>query len=297
MKVLVNRRIVEGPWGGGNNFIRALVQGLQNAGHEVTNKLEPGIDCFFIADPRPNSDCIGLADFMRVRDEFPNVKLIQRINECDARKNTEHMDNFLLQCSSVIDTTNFVSDWLASYFSKRGWRCSRNMSIHNGVDTNVFKPSKKSPNAEVPSVVAHHWSNNIMKGFDVYDFLDYMASKKMINFTYIGRHRNSFNNTVCVDPCTGAVLADKLSGHDIYISGSRFDPGPNHILESISVGLPTYVHADGGGAVEFAGSSHSFRNFSQLEKLILDRNYSSNDYQPQAWEECIDKYLIEIENL
>ena len=40
MKVLVNRRIVHGPWGGGNNFVVALVEGLTKAGHEVVHSLE-----------------------------------------------------------------------------------------------------------------------------------------------------------------------------------------------------------------------------------------------------------------
>lgn len=297
MKVLINRKIVEGPWGGGNNFVRALSEGLKSSGHEVTNRIEQGIDCFFVMDPRPNSDCPGLVDFLKVRNQFPKTKIIQRVNECDARKNTEHLDSFLVQCSSVIDKTVFVSDWLSNYFARKGWVCQKNVSIHNGVDTEKFNTGSRKTESTIPRVVAHHWSNNIMKGFDVYDFLDYMASKDLIKFTYIGRHRNTFSNTECIDPCVGAELAKNLSFHDVYISGSRFDPGPNHILEALAVGLPTYVHAEGGGAVEFAGSSHSFKNFSELENIILSSEYRANEYKPLSWQESISKYLVEIENI
>ncbi len=295
MKVFVNRKIINGPWGGGNNFVSALCDGLKNTGHQVTHNLEPNIDCVFLVDPRANSDCIGLSEFLSHKDQFPNTKIIYRVNECDARKNTEHMDPFLLQCSQYIDKTIFVSKWIQGYFETKGWFCKNNLSIHNGVDVDIFKPGEKRNNRRT-SVVAHHWSNNIMKGFDAYEFLDYMAGKGLIDFTYIGRHRNTFNNTKCIDPCTGLKLASNLQGHDVYISGSRFDPGPNHILEALAVKLPTYVHVNGGGAVEFAGHDHIFRNISELEKLILDKNFIHNEYNPIPWETSIQAYLQQIEN-
>ena len=272
MKVLLNRKPVHGPWGGGNGFVKALISGLQNSGHEVVHNLQQDIDCFFIADPRADSASPGLEEILQ---SYGNSKpIIQRINECDARKNTEHMDILLLECSQYLDKTVFVSKWMENYFLKRGWRCSNICNIHNGVDKNVFQPTKK-PHRKINSIVAHHWSNNILKGFDAYEFLDYLAGKGIIEFTYIGRHRNSFQNTNIIEPCTGKNLAASLAIHDIYISGSRFDPGPNHILEALAVGLPTYVHRDGGGAVEFAGKNNTFKNLCELEEIILKNNHES----------------------
>ena len=296
MKVLVNRKVIDGPWGGGNNFVAALCNGLKKSGHQVVHTLESDIDCFFVVDPRPDGDCPGIADFLQQRHQgnLLDKKVIQRINECDARKNTEHMDPMLLHCSGFIDKTIFVSEWMQNYFLQKGWQCKDYTFIHNGVDGDVFTPGSRQK-GRLKSVVAHHWSNNIMKGFDAYEFLDYMAKKDLIEFTYIGRHRNTFQNTRCIEPCTGSSLAKRLQGHDVYISGSRFDPGPNHILEAISVGLPTYVHADGGGAVEFAGRDHTFSNLSELEELILGNNYTSNEYKPISWDQSIQMYIRAIE--
>lgn len=294
MKVLVNRRIVNGPYGGGNNFVIALCNGLESAGHTVTHTLDSDIDVFFVVDPRPDGDVPGLTNLFQEKEKFKNVKVVQRINECDARKNTEHMDSLLLHCSEFIDKTIFVSTWMQNYFIDKGWKCSNNTHIHNGVDTGVFVPGYRQE-GKLTSVVAHHWSNNLLKGFDAYEFLDYLAGKGLIEFTYVGRHRNTFKNTRCIDPCTGKELAKKLQGHNVYISGSRFDPGPNHILEAIAVGLPTYVHIDGGGSVEFAGKDHTFGNLSELEDLILGNSYTKNEYQPMSWSESIQTYIRELE--
>ena len=175
MKVLVNRKVVDGPWGGGNNFVVALCDGLKSSGHRVVHSLEEDIDCFFIVDPRPDGDCPGLAHFLQAKEQgkYSGKKLIQRINECDARKNTEHMDPLLLHCSKFIDKTIFVSEWMQNYFLEKGWQCQNYTSIHNGVDKKVFVPGYRQK-GRLKSVVAHHWSYNIMNVFDAYDFLAYL---------------------------------------------------------------------------------------------------------------------------
>ncbi len=294
MKILVNRKPVKGPWGGGNNFVKALCSELVSEGHVVTHSLDSDIDCFFIVDPRPDNDCPGIANYIQNHQKFSNVKVVHRVNECDARKNTEHVDGMLLNVSQFVDKTIFVSNWMRSYFENKGWRCKDNTFIHNGVDLKNYYPDIQKTQSKKVSFVTHHWSNNILKGFDAYEFLDYLAGKNLIDFTYIGRHRNSFSSTICVSPCAGKELADNLKKHDVYISGSRFDPGPNHVLESIACGLPTYVHSDGGGSVEFAGNNHTFRNLSELESLILRNSFVKNDYQPTSWNQSIQAYIKEI---
>jgi hypothetical protein len=294
MKILINRSPIDGPWGGGNNFVSAFVKVSSEKGHKIIHTFEPGIDVLFIQDPRPDSSGISINEIVQYKNKNPNCQIIQRINECDARKNTEHMDGLLLQCSQFLNKTIFVSEWMKEYFLKKGWRCNNNFSLHNGVNKEIFKGSSPK-GSDLISVVAHHWSNNLLKGFDAYEFLDYLAGKNLINFTYIGRHRNSFDNTKIVEPCHGKKLAKELSSHNVYISGSRFDPGPNHILEALSADLPTYVHIDGGGAVEFAGKNHTFKNLNELENLILNKNFKKNDYIPISWKECIENYLEAIE--
>ena len=291
MKILINRSPINGPWGGGNNFVSAFTNFLSENDHKVVHEFEPEIDILFVQDPRPDDSGISINEILQYKEKNPNAKIIQRINECDARKNTEHMDRLLLSCSPYLDKTIFVSDWMKEYFVRKGWRCNNNFVVHNGVDKNIFKPSGMISFSKKVSVVAHHWSNNLLKGFDAYEFLDYLAGKGVIDFTYIGRHRNSFQNTKTIEPCHGEKLANSLSVHDVYISGSRFDPGPNHILEALAVGLPTYVHVNGGGAVEFAGGYHTFKNLCELEEVVLRAEHQKNKYIPLDWNESIEQYM------
>ena len=90
----------------------------------------------------------------------------------------------------------------------------------------------------------------------------------------------------------GRPLGFLLSKFDIYISGSRSDPGPNHVIESISCGLPTFVHYDGGGSVEFAGESFTYKSIDDLLKSFDSKSIEKmNSNTFETWGSCIERYF------
>lgn len=286
-KVLVNRKPVSGPWGGGNLFLSSMCELMPDMGFEITHKLADDIDIFFIMNPRYDELKISINEAIAYKRKFPDVKIVQRINDCDARKNTSDVDDMLVECSKYLDKTIFVSEWMKTYFMKKGWHCKENLVLINGCHS--YKKKEKNNNAKI-NIVTHHWSNNYLKGFDIYDKLDEWVENKKFTFTYIGRDRGTFKNTNVIAPLHGKDLHHELSKYDVYISGSRFDPGPNHILESLSCNLPTYVHSEGGGCVEFAGEDMTFDSFESLIKILNSKNYKNNNsINVKTWKECIDR--------
>ena len=137
-----------------------------------------------------------------------------------------------------------------------------------------------------------------MKGFDVYDKIDeFVGENDNFTFTYIGRENGTFKNTKVVRPLFGEALGRELGRYDLYISASKYDPGPNHILESLACKIPTYVHENGGGCVEFAGENMCFTNFEQLLNIIFSKKYENNTLDPDSWEDCLDAYFEIIEEI
>ncbi len=112
MKILINRKPVEGPWGGGNLFIKNFYDIMKKLGHEVVYKFEEEIDVVFIMNPRYDSLGISINEVIQYKNYNPRTKIIQRINDCDSRKNTTDVDQMLLQCSGYLDATIFVSNWM-----------------------------------------------------------------------------------------------------------------------------------------------------------------------------------------
>jgi len=297
MKILINRKPVDGPWGGGNLFVRAFCESANKAGHEVVFRFEDDLDVIFVQDPRYSDLGISINEIAQYKQSNPGVKLIHRVNECDARKNTDDMDSMLRQTSSVTDTTVFVSHWMKDYHLDKDWLCEDVAVVYNGVDREHFQKRDKIQNGKI-NIVAHHWSDNRMKGADVYEFLDALvAEDERFTFTYIGRTSSDLKHSNVMDPLSGLDLGKELSRYDVYVSGSRFDPGPNHILESLACEIPTIVHVDGGGAVEFAGCNFSFQNSEELIKLLASKPDISNVVMPSSWEESVGRYLALIERM
>ena len=296
MRIFINRRPVEGPWGGGNLFLKSFVTEFQKAGHEVTFDLNKKMDAIFIQDPRYGNTPASINEIEALKKSYPEIKVFHRVNECDARKNTTEMDKVLQRCSKISDHTFFVSNWMQDYHLKRGWHCGSYSVVYNGVDSDHFYKREKINNKKT-NIVTHHWSSNEMKGMDYYRFLDkFVCENPDFTFTYIGNCSSELPNSKVIDPLSGKELGDELGRYDVYVSGTRWDPGPNHIIESIASGIPTFVYALGGGAVEFAGVDNTFVDEKSLiEKLKSDYTKTTHAYKPLPWKQCISNVLETVE--
>jgi len=290
MKIYINRSFVDGPWGGGNNFVKSFYDFMPRHGWNIIeNPYEVIPNKIFLQSPFPDQkDRFSINDAIKIKSSFPETELIIRVNDCDARKNTDNVDNLWIETSKYIDKTIFVSKWMMDYFLRKGWHCQNNFVVYNGVDHKNFCKKEKINNGKT-NIVTHHWSDNYLKGFDIYEKIDkFVEENKEYTFTYIGRNRGTFKHTKCIEPLFGKHLGEELSKYDVYVSASRFDPGPNHILESLACDIPTYVFKDGGGCIEFAGNDHVYDSYEELESLLSNKKFTKNNFKTKTWEECID---------
>ena len=114
MKISIGSKIVDGPWGGGNLFVKNLARYLVNNGHDVIFDLsEPDIDLILLTDPRSRKESSSTFNHLEINKykKYVNnkVKVVQRINECDERKGTEFINDFYLKASQSADHVVFVS--------------------------------------------------------------------------------------------------------------------------------------------------------------------------------------------
>lgn len=260
--VAINMKPVKGPWGGSSVFVWQFANALKQHGFSVRFDLKQPVDVIMLIDPRDDliSKAFGMNEIRKYKQEHPEVKIIHRINECDKRKNTKFMDVLLQEANAVTDYTIFISEWLRDYFIG-SWFDSKlaHSVIYNGADSYIFHPVGGVVHKEGQPfrIVTHHWADNPMKGFPVYEKLDRMITTGDITgveLWIIGRWPADivWQSARLFPPASGQKLADLLRQCHLYITASLFEPCGMHHVEGTQCGLPLLAHADGGGIVEAA---------------------------------------------
>ena len=285
MKVSIGSKIVKGPWGGGNLFAINLSNYLIERGHDVVYDLtDKDIDLILLTDPRSrreSSSTFNHKDIYQYKKFInPNSIVVQRINECDERKNTKNINEFYLNASNVANHVVFVSTWLRDVYLNIGMDENKTSVILAGANKEIFNDMHSSfwNGKEKIKLVTHHWSSHFNKGFDIYKLIDNLLSDKIwrnkIEFTYIGNQSSEFEffNTKLIEPLSGNDLAREIKKHHIYVTGSINEPSGNHHIEAVQCGLPV-LYRNSGGIPEYCkgfGVEFDDNFLVKLEEIILE---------------------------
>lgn len=257
MKIAINLRLHEGPWGGGNRFVAAISAALLARGDTIVHSLhDSDIDIILMIDPRWRHPLVRFTPGAILRYLLitnPRALVVHRINECDERKNTRNMNSLLWRANYCADHTVFVGRWLEKLAIWQSGPQARHSVIPNGADTCIFNAHGWQPwnGREALKLVTHHWGGNWMKGFDIYQRIDEMLAeeewKGRIEFTYVGNLPKgfTFRNARYVAPLDGELLADELRSHHAYVTASINEPGGNHQSEGALCGLPLLYRRSG----------------------------------------------------
>jgi hypothetical protein len=273
---------MEGPWGGGNMFAKALSTGLQHRGAVVRFDLkDPDIDIVILTDFRSRNPACAFGPGAVLRYLWlrnPRAVVVHRVNECDARKKTHHVDRTLVRANYCADETVFVGSWLTEL---PAWRAARRTPFHvilNGADSTLFHARGHAPwDGRSPlRIVTHHWGGNLMKGFDVYETIDRLladpAWRERLEFTYVGNLPDGFEfrHGRYVPPLSGEALAAELRSHHVYVTASLNEPGGNHQNEGALCGLPL-LYRNSGCMPEYCSGYGEMFNGPDDIAAALDR--------------------------
>jgi glycosyltransferase involved in cell wall biosynthesis len=233
------------PYGGGNQFLLALVRELRGRGLAVeTNRLSGGTPaCLFNSF---NFDFRRLRRFAR-----DGVRMVHRVDgpigvyrgfddgtdEAIARINRE-----------LAAATIFQSEYSLAKHRELGLELAAPVVIPNSVDPAIFHP----PVARDPlqgrrvRIVASSWSDNPRKGADILGWLDEHLDFDAFEVTFAGRTQAVLRRISVVGPLPSEALAALLRAQDVYLATSRDDPCSNALLEALACGLPAAFLRSGG---------------------------------------------------
>ena len=270
-------------WGGGSHFIRALHESLVSEGHEVRYDLKKRADAILIVY-RSSKSSFSYSSVSRFIHKHKKTVVCQRINNLDTHDNKGSLKQYK-KWSKICHGAIYVSEWAQRFAHKKGLHLPREYIIPNIVHSDHSKPSTIWDGSLPFRIVTHHWSTNSMKGFETYRNLGrILASEKSLRgkfeYTYIGRlpSNKKLKGVNCKPPLHGHRLADKIKANHVYLTASRMECGPYHVLEAIASGLPVLYGPDGGAIKEYVGDCGFSFDSNKIIKFIKRMRESYGSY-------------------
>jgi glycosyltransferase involved in cell wall biosynthesis len=230
------------PYGGGNQFLLALVGEFERRGLTIeTNRVSGSTPvCLY------NSFNF---DFARLRRfAHRGVRMVHRVDGPIGvyRGFDDGTDRRIVAMNNVADATILQSRYSLDKHRELGLELRNPTVIHNTVDPAIFHPPRDSESHERLRVITTSWSDNPRKGADVLTWLDVHLDFDAYELTFAGRTQAQFERIRVVEPLPSAQLADLLRAHDVFLAPSRDDPCSNALLEGLACGLPAAFRRSGG---------------------------------------------------
>jgi len=226
----------EGPWGGGNQFLKSLKGYLQSAGVYEEQLAKADVILF--------NSYLKIDEAARIKVNHPGKCFVHRVDGPIRLYNrmTDRRDNVTNIASHLIaDGTVFQSQWSREHNIRLGFRQNGfETVITNAPDAAVFNRLGKIPFSTERKVrlIATNWSPNWKKGFDVYRWLDENLDFNKYDLVLVGRSPIRFKNIRRVHPMASTALADELRKSDIFVFASPIEACSNSLLEALHCGLP-----------------------------------------------------------
>ena len=231
------------PYGGGNQFLLALVGELERLGLAVeTNRVSGQTPaCLYNSF---NFDFARLRRF--VRDD---VRMVHRVDGPVGvyRGFDDGTDRRIAEINELADVTILQSQFSLDKHVELGIELRNPAVVGNSVDPAIFHPpaQERAPGDRL-RVITTSWSANPRKGAEILTWIDRNLDVDAFEMTFAGNTDQTFERIHVVGALTSRPLADLLRAHDVYLAASRDDPCSNALLEGLACGLPAAFLRSGG---------------------------------------------------
>ena len=303
LKIYICAEFREGPWGGGNQFLKALRGCFRKKECYVEKPVKADVILF-------NSHHL-LGKVTNLKKRFPDKIFVHRVDgplfntRGEIGRSTDR--KIFLYNNFLADGTIYQSEWSRNKSYQYGLKKNHfETCIMNAPDPSLFYPTERQVinntyKSKKCKLIATSWSDNPRKGFDLYSFLDNNLDTDRFEMSFIGNSPFQYNTIRHFSPMPSPKLADELRRHDLFITASVSDPCSNSLIEAMHCGLPAVVKNSGGhpeilgkGGELFNGPEDIIRKIEKVSDNLYD--YSKNISVPNM-NEISQKYYSFCENI
>lgn len=246
MKIQIIFEFKKGPYGGGNQFLKALRSEFIKHGEYTNHPDEAEVFLF--------NSFQDVRRVLTLKKKYQNKPFIHRIDGPISLYRGTHdtsVDKIIFALhKSIADAAIFQSKFSLKENIKMGLAAEENAAIiPNACDPAIFFPALSNDydfTKRKLKIISTSWSSNMMKGFSTYQYLDSHLDFSKYDYIFIGRSPIRFNNIKIIKPQPSKKIAEYMRQADLYITASHKDPCSNSLIEALTCGLPAVARNDGG---------------------------------------------------
>jgi glycosyltransferase involved in cell wall biosynthesis len=296
MRICIWFNLTDGPWGGGNNFLRGLRHQLLEMGHEVHH------------DPNRASDLVLVNAFNRGPGQMLNANQVAQLRQTGkvrwwlsglssptwrkmnrrgptvvhrvdgvaefVRGFRTKADDIQPAVNAEADLTIFQTVYCRDSFEEAGAPVGEYEVINNAVDPRFFFPNldKTTPGDRPLRFFASSWSSNPRKGFETIAALSLIEG---VEVSFAGRWAEDIDaqKVQLLGAHPSSELGEMMREQDALIHAAKNEPCSNTVVEALASGLPV-LYLDSGGNHELAGDY----GVSVTEDLVQDVDRFRGEY-------------------
>ena len=289
MRICIWFEVTNAPWGGGNNFLRALASELRAMGHSVDHRPKRSYDLVLVnafnrgpgkmmhpshvaqlrrtGRVRLWASAVPSVVWNRMRRDGPAI--VHRIDGV-----AQYVRGFRTRADDIQPAVNLESDFTifqTGYCQESceefGIRPKNWNVIHNAVNPEWFYPNPDRSRTRSGPIrfMTSSWSDNPRKGFA------HMAALSLVDgveVRFLGRWPEAINpervQLLGAKPSPG--VGEALRECDAFFHAATNEPCSNAIVEAMATGLPI-LYLDSGGNKELVGA-HGHPMTGDLEQDV-----------------------------
>lgn len=230
---------VEGPWGGANQFLKALREKWREIG---VYEEEPFNADIVLYNSYPFRYEESFNTLYKAKRRNNNLLIIHRIDgPISYARNTDFLVDKIIYYfnEKTADGTIFQSNWSKNANMKSGLKTNKfETVIFNAPNPEIFYRRQKPCDNDKIKIITNSWSSNKNKGFDIIEFLNDNLDFDKYHLTVIGNMPKHYENLSYTPPMASKELANVMRKHDIFLFPSIIESCSNSLIEAIHCGLP-----------------------------------------------------------
>jgi len=326
VRVFINYKSTDRPWGGSNSFLHALKRCLSRLS-----------DVDLIDDKNGDFDLMLLNTSVSAPGKFTSLRQVKKIRECGYSSLFQYLlKRFKRREVKIILRLDGLKMFYADYHEAKGdrvqldlikyvdaiiFQSSESLSqfkevlgeisvqyyvIRNGVNQDIFNMKGKIfwNKKDKLKIFTTSWSANPKKGFG--DIAS-LSHNKDVTVNFVGNWPEEINkgNVNIKPPMSQRLLAEEYKKNDLFFFPSRKEACPNVVFEALSSGLPVVYHPSGGtpeiaSAYGIASTNDvraDIRKISEdydlfIEEIRKDHHIFSIDYAGSLYAEVFQNIYL-----